>query len=82
MTSRLNLSGPLEWPGGYGLLAAERRSWSARSELATPSRWLGRMNTDANRFLPGSQDGYLRLEGVSSGSEGGREVTYDRAFEG
>ena len=61
MTSRLNVSGPLEWPEGYELLAAERRSSSARSELGTPSRWLSCVNKDATELFRCSQDRYLRL---------------------
>ena len=67
MTSRLKFSGPLGCPGGYELLAADRRSSSARSELAAPSRWLACVNKEATEFLPCSQDGYLGLSGVILG---------------
>ena len=84
MTSRLNWRGPLEWPGGYEPPAAERSSSRARSELATPSRWLGYVNGSRAEFTPCLQDGYLGLRGerawVSGHWEG--EAAYDRAFEG
>ena len=74
MTSRLNLSGPFGWPGGYALLAAERRRSSARSELDTPSRWLARVNKDGTEHDFALTRLIFEAKGiilVSGGHEGG-----------